>query len=109
MAPTSAVPYLLQIVVRQGTARACSHKTALPHAPLIFALPIFCPVGRGPHTTLRFTMTPAELISTSQRGGITLQMLALACPRHCLSLIEMCGTIYLNGVVLRIRKLFILS
>jgi hypothetical protein len=43
--------------------------------------------------TLQFSMTPAKLISTSQTGGITLQMLAKARQTCCWSLIEMCGTI----------------
>ena len=46
-----------------------------------------------------FSMTHAELTFTSQRGGITLQMLALPHQRHCLSLIAVCGIIYLNGNV----------
>jgi hypothetical protein len=59
--------------------------------------------------TLQFSITPAKLISTSQTGGITLQMLAMARQTCCLSLIEMCGTICLNGVVPKTRKLFIFS
>ena len=56
-----------------------------------------------------FSMTPAKLIFTFQKGGITLQTLALARQRRCLSLIEMCDTICLNGIAPRIRKMFVLS
>src|SRR6267154_3339689 len=109
MAPTSAVPHLLRSVISQGTARVSSHKTALLRVPLIFASLIFCPVGRDHLMTLRFFITPAELIFTSQVGGIILQMLDSHHQMCCLYLIEVCGTIWLNGIVPRKRKLFIFS
>jgi hypothetical protein len=59
--------------------------------------------------TPRFSMTPAELTFKSQKGDITLQMPALHRQTRCLSLIETCGTIWLNGVVLIMRKSFIFS
>ena len=59
--------------------------------------------------TLRFIMMPAELIFTSQVGGITLQMLVLPRQIHCLSLIEVCGTTCPNGIVPIKCKLFIFS
>ena len=59
--------------------------------------------------TLRFFMMPAELIFTSQVGGIILQMLDSHHQMCCLYLIEVCGTICLNGIVPRKRKLFIFS
>src|SRR6266566_1357105 len=99
MAPTSTVPHPLQTVMHQGTARVCPHKTALLRVPLIFTSRIFYPVGRGLHMTLRFIMMPAELIFTSQVGGITLQMLVLPRQIHCLSLIEACSTTCPNGIV----------
>ena len=54
-----------------------------------------------------FSMTPAELTSTSQMGGITLQMRVMAHRMCCLSHIGMCDTICLNGIVPKIRKLLI--
>jgi hypothetical protein len=57
--------------------------------------------------TLRFSMTPDDLIFTSHLGGTILQMLDLPCQMHCLSLIEACGTICPNGIVPRKRKSFI--
>jgi hypothetical protein len=61
--------------------------------------------------TLPFSPTPAELIFTShwQRGSITLQTLDLPLQKHCLSLIEACGTICLSGVMASERKLIIFS
>src|SRR5712692_1667219 len=109
MAPTSVAPHPPQAVMQQGTARVCSHKIALPCAPLISASHIFCPVGRDLCTILHFSMTPVELIFTSQVGSITLQMLALLHQTRCWSLIAMCGIICLNGVVVRMRTLFIFS
>ncbi len=91
--------YLPQTLICQGTARVCPLKTALLHVPLIFASHTFCPVGRDPHMTPFFSMMPVKPISTSQGIGITLQMLALPCQMHCLSLSEMCGTICQNGIV----------
>ena len=87
----------------------CSRKIVLLHVPLIFASHISCLVGRDPHTTLHFFMMPAELIFTSQAGGIILGMLDLPHQTHFLSLIEACGTIWLNGEVPRKRKSFIFS
>jgi hypothetical protein len=78
--------------MRQGTARVYSHKTALPRVPLTFASHIFCPVGRDPQLTLRFFNPPMEVISSSQRGSITLQMPGLPRQIRYLSLIEVCGT-----------------
>ena len=52
-------------------------------------------------------MTPAELTSTSQMGGITLQMRVMAHRMCCLSHIGMCDTICPNGIVPKIRKLLI--
>ena len=109
MAPTSAVHHPLQTMIRQGTAKVYSHKTALPCVPLIFVSHIFCPVGRDPHMTLRFSMTPVKPIFTFQVEGITLQTLALPHQMRCLSLIEACGTIYLSGIRPRKRELFIFS
>src|SRR6266849_4442499 len=105
MAHTSAVPHPPRNVMRQGTARACSHKTVLLHVPSIFASCIFCPVGRDPQPTLRFFTTPATLIFTSQRGSIILRMLGLPRQTRCSSLIEACGTTWLNGVAAIKRKL----
>jgi hypothetical protein len=75
-----------------------SCKTALSHVPSIFASHVSCLVGTDPQWTRHFSVRPAELIFTSQRGGITLQMLALPHQMRCLSLIETCGTICLSGV-----------
>ena len=58
---------------------------------------------------LCFFMMPGILIFTSQVGGIISRMLALPRQTRCLSLIEACGTICLNGVVPEMRKLFISS
>jgi hypothetical protein len=69
MAPTSAVLHPPRIVMHQETARVCSRKTASLRVPLIFASYIFCLVGRGLCMTLRFSMTPDELIFTSHLGG----------------------------------------
>ena len=69
----------------------------------------FYPVGRGLHMTPPFFMTPNELIFTSQLEGITLQMLDLPRQMHCLSLIEACGTICLNGIVPRKCEPFVSS
>src|SRR5229473_5170142 len=93
--------------MQQGTARVCSLKTALPCVPLIFASRIFCLVGRDLRLILRFSITPVEMISTSQGRGFILQMPALPHQMHCLSLIETCGTICLNGIVPRKRTWFI--
>src|SRR5258707_15537888 len=109
MAPTSVAPHPLQAMMRQGTARVCSHKIALLCASLISASHIFCPVGRDLCTILRFSMMPVELIFTSQVGSITLQMLALLHQTRCWSLITMCGIICLNGVVGKKRTLLIFS
>ena len=56
--------------------------------------------------TPRFSMTPAALIFTFQMGSIILQTLALPLQRCYLCLIEVCITIYLNGIVPNLRKLF---
>ena len=56
-----------------------------------------------------FFMTPDESIFTSQLEGITLQMPDLPRQMHCLSLIEACGTICLNGIVPRKREPFVSS
>jgi hypothetical protein len=98
IALTSAAPHPLKT---QTVTRVCRHKAALLHVPLIFASRISCPTGRG---TLHFSTRPAELIFTSQRGGITLQMLVLPRQMCCLSLIEMWSTIRLP----RERKSFVL-
>jgi DDE superfamily endonuclease len=49
--------------------------------------------------TLHFSVVPVELIFTFRAGNTTLQMLAMPRQTHFLSLIAMCGTICLNGVV----------
>jgi len=82
-------------------------KTALLHVLLIFASHILCLVGRDLRPTLHFSTMPIKLISTSQGGGITLQMLALSHQMHCLSLIKICGPICLNGIMRRERQSFI--
>jgi hypothetical protein len=89
--------------MRQGSARVYSHKTPLLRVPLIFASRIFRLVER-PLLALRFSMRPAFVILTSQGGGITLQMMALARQRGCLSLIAVSGTTCLNGFVRRKRE-----
>jgi hypothetical protein len=99
MAPTSHVPLQPPIVMCQGTARVRSHKTALPRVPSIFVSHIFYLVGKDLRMILRFSMTPVKLIFTSQMGSTTLQMLALHRQMCCLSLIETCGTICVNGKV----------
>ena len=93
--------------MRQGTARVWSHKTALPRVLSISASPISGPVGGVPHMTQPFLTMPAKVIFTFQRGGFTLQMLALPRRRHYSFLIEAYGTTYLNGRVLTLwRKLY---
>ena len=109
MAPTSSAMHLLQTVMQQGTARAYSLKTALLHVPLIFVSCIFYLVGRDQWQTLHFSIRPVKVTSTSQGGGITLQMLALPCWMCCWSPIAVCGTIYLNGIMPRKHKWYVFS
>ena len=109
MAPTSSAMHLLQTVMQQGTARAYSLKTALLHVPLIFVSCIFYLVGRDQWQTLHFSIRPVKVTSTSQGGGITLQMLALPCWMCCWSSIAVCGTIYLNGIMPRKHKWYVFS
>jgi hypothetical protein len=109
MAPISAALRLPQTVVQLGIARVYSHKIALRHVPLIFASHIFCPVGRDPQLTQRFSLMPIRLTFTSQMGGIILQMLASPCQMCCLSPIKVCGTICWNGVEVMKHKLSIFT
>jgi len=111
MAPTSTAPHLPQTVIQQGTARAYSHKTALPHVPSISTSHIFCLAGRVLQQTQRFSMMLIKPTFTFwwQRGGIILQMLALPYQMHCLSLTKMCSTICLNGVMAGMCKSLIWS
>ena len=83
MAPTSNAMHLPQTMMWQGTTRAYSLKTALLHAPLIFISCIFYLVGRDQWQTLCFSIRPVKVTSTSQGGGITLQMLALPYQMCC--------------------------
>ena len=108
MAPILPASHPPKTMMYQGTTRVPSLKTALSHAPLTFASCMFCPVGKDSYMTLHFTMMPISMISTSQGGGITLQMLVLP-PQMCfLSLIKACGTICLNGGMATISKKFLL-
>ena len=106
MAPTLLASHLPKTAMCQGTARVFSLRTALLHVPLTFASCMFCLVGKGPHMTQHFSMMPIKMISTSQAGSITLQMLALPPQILFLSHIEMCGTICVNGVIAMIGNVF---
>src|SRR5258707_3027156 len=94
-------------MMRQGTTRVCSLKTALPHVPLIFTSHVFCLVGSDLWLILCFSITPIKMISTCRGRGFILQMPALPHQMCCLSLIEMCATICLNAIVPRKRTWFI--
>ena len=97
MAPTFTAPHLLQTMIWQGTARAFLLRIALLRVPSICASCTLCLVGRDQCMTRCFSIMPAEQISSSQRGSITLQMPDLPRQTRCLSLIEVCSTTWLNG------------
>ena len=107
--PTSSAMHLPQTMMQQGTARVYSLKTALLHVSLIFVSCNFYLVERDQWQTLHFSIRPIKVTSTSQGGGITLQMLALPHQMCCWSPIAVCGTIYLNGIVPRKHKWYVFS
>ena len=104
MAPISSVLHPMWTAMQQGTARAYLHKTALLHVPLIFASRISYLVGRDRPLTQHFSMWLVFTIFIFQGRGITSPMLTSPHQMIYWSLIAVCDTTCLNGIVQRMYE-----
>ena len=101
MAHISSVLHLMRTAMQQGTARAYLHKTASLRVPLIFASHISYLIGRDRPLTRHFSMRLVFAIFIFQGRGITLPMLASPHRMIYWSLITVCNTTCLNGIMQR--------